>query len=72
MTVSSRVVLALDPGRLRCGLAVCDHAGVRVKAIAPPDALPRLVGAWQTRFGITDAVIGDRTGSAAVARSTRR
>jgi len=69
VTVSSRVVLAIDPGRLRCGLAVCDRAGVRVKAIAPPDALPRLVGEWQTRFGITDAVIGDRTGSQAVARS---
>jgi len=72
VTPSSRVVLAIDPGGLRCGLAVCDAAGVRARAIVSPDALPRLVGEWQARLGITEAVIGDRTGSAAVARSLER
>jgi hypothetical protein len=64
--------MAIDPGRGRCGVAVCDPAGVRARAVVSPDELPRLAGEWQARYGVTDAVIGDRTGSAAVAHSLER
>lgn len=60
--------MAIDPGRRRCGLAVCDAGGTRAKAVVAPDALARLVGEWHARFGVTDVVIGDRTAAAAVAR----
>ncbi len=63
MTPSSRVVLGIDPGWMRCGLAVCDVAGVRVRAIVSPEEIPRLVADWQARYGVTEVVMGNRTGS---------
>jgi hypothetical protein len=59
---AARVIMAIDPGWRRCGVAVCDAAGVRVRAVVSPEALPGLVDDWQTRYGVTEAVMGNRTG----------
>ncbi len=72
MTVGSRrVVLAIDPGRDKCGVAVADPDGVRDRAVIIPQALPDLVRAWQQRYGITDIVIGNRTASHDLAQMLR-
>ncbi|MGQ0550271.1 MAG: hypothetical protein ACT4PY_11465 [Armatimonadota bacterium] len=63
-----RVVLAIDPGREKCGVAVAERDGVRDRAVVAPQALPDLVRVWQRRYGVTDIVIGNRTASGDVAR----
>jgi hypothetical protein len=66
-----RVVLAIDPGRDKCGAAVAEAAGVRDRAVVPPQALPELVRTWYSRHGVTEIVIGNRTASTDVARMLR-
>lgn len=61
---SRRVVLAVDPGRKKCGLAVCERGRVLVRAVVDPDGLAARVMDWQTRYGVTEVVIGNRTGAA--------
>lgn len=63
-----RVVLAIDPGRDKCGVAIAEPGVVRDRAVVAPHALPDLVRAWQQRYGVTDIVIGNRTASGEVAR----
>jgi RNase H-fold protein (predicted Holliday junction resolvase) len=55
--------MAIDPGFSRCGVAVCDAAGVRARAVVSPEKLPHLVADWQARYDVTEVVMGDRTGS---------
>lgn len=66
-----RVVLAIDPGRDKCGVAVAEAGGVRDRAVVTPEALPDLVRAWYGRHGVTEIVIGNRTASRDVARMLR-
>ncbi|MGH2373450.1 MAG: hypothetical protein ACRDIC_08250 [bacterium] len=66
-----RVVLAIDPGRDKCGVAVAEAGGVRDRAVVAPEALPDLVRAWHRRYGVTDIVIGNRTASGEVAQMLR-
>lgn len=61
------MVLGVDPGRSKCGVAACAPTGVLARAIVPPDALPEMVMEWRDRYGITEIVVGNRTGSPAVA-----
>jgi hypothetical protein len=62
----SRVVLAVDPGRSKCGVAVCSAGGVQARRIVPVDLLSDLIVDWIGRYHVTDIVVGDRTGSSAV------
>ncbi len=62
--VSRRTVLAVDPGRSKCGVAVCERGRILARAVVPPDALAGQVKDWQARYPITEAVIGNRTGAA--------
>jgi len=65
------VVLAIDPGRSKCGVAVCAPGEVRARAIVAPQALPALVRDWQDRHRVTLIVVGNRTGSAEVIAGLR-
>ena len=69
MTPSGRrVVLAIDPGRSKIGVAVCEPGMVRSRAVIAPEALTGFVRDWMARYGVTEIVVGNRTGSdAAVA-----
>jgi RNase H-fold protein (predicted Holliday junction resolvase) len=58
-----RVVLGIDPGRRKCGAAVCTPDVVLARAVVTPDALAGLVRDWLTRYGVTEVVVGNRTGS---------
>ncbi len=64
-----RIVLAIDPGRDKCGVAVCEPGRVRDRAVVPSGMLPNLVREWQQRYGVTEVVIGNRTASKDVARA---
>ncbi len=61
-----RVVLAIDPGRSKVGVAVCEPGAVLARAVIPREAMPALVQQWQGRYAVTEVVVGNRTGSDAV------
>jgi hypothetical protein len=67
-----RVVLAVDPGRFKCGVAVCSAQGTLARAIVTLDALPAVVSEWQERFGVTEIVVGNRTGSGATMAAVQK
>ncbi|EAX47314.1 Resolvase, RNase H domain protein fold [Thermosinus carboxydivorans Nor1] len=62
------LVIAVDPGRDKCGVAVVSRdRGVLYKAVVPTAALAAAVAKLAREFGAATVVVGDRTtGSAAV------
>ncbi|HEX6971012.1 MAG TPA: hypothetical protein VF234_02190 [Limnochordia bacterium] len=57
-------VLAVDPGRLKCGIAVMDAEDrIRLKEVVPNDAVLARLLAYAERFAPAMVVLGDRTGS---------
>ncbi len=57
-------VLAVDPGREKCGVAVCASAGVLAHRVVPTDRLAAVVGEWTAAYGVKIILVGNRTGSA--------
>lgn len=66
-------VAALDPGRGKCGLVLCDPARLRVLAahVLPPPATGELLRRWHRELGLEQLVLGGGTGSAAWRRELR-
>lgn len=57
-------MLAVDPGREKCGMAVVTRAGaVLIQEIVPVCDLPLRVAHHIGRFGVETIVLGDRTGA---------
>ena len=56
-------VLGIDPGRDKCGMAVCVPGAVLVRTIVPPAEVPRVVVAWAAAHPIDVIVVGGGTGS---------
>lgn len=66
-------ILAIDPGRCKCGLAIVDPQGLVVqKMVADSGGLESLVSDLRDRFAIDRVVLGDRTHSKEVAVMVRR
>lgn len=63
-----RVVLAIDPGRSKCGVAVCRADRILAHQVVPLGALAAYVGDCRGTYGVTEVVVGDRTGADAVER----
>jgi RNase H-fold protein (predicted Holliday junction resolvase) len=63
-----RTVLAIDPGRSKCGVAVCEPGRVLSRAVIPLDSLPVYVAACRATHDIAEVVIGNRTGATQVER----
>lgn len=61
-------VLAVDPGRDKCGLAVVRPGEVLHREVVPRAELAGRVAELSGRFGVTAVVVGDGTGSPAVLR----
>lgn len=62
-----RRVLAIDPGRAKCGVAVVDaRAGVVHREIVAQERLEERVASLVRQHAPDAVVIGDRTGSAGV------
>lgn len=60
-------VLAVDPGRGKCGVAVVVPGGVLARRIVAPADLVPLVRAWIAAHAVEVVVIGGSTGFRAVA-----
>ena len=56
-------VLAIDPGREKCGIAVCGPAGVVAHRVVRVDDLPGTAGEWIASYGVDLIILGNRTGS---------
>jgi RNase H-fold protein (predicted Holliday junction resolvase) len=56
-------VLGIDPGRDKCGVAVCVPGRIAARAIVPPAAVPELVARWTAEYHVDTVVVGGGTGS---------
>lgn len=58
------VVVAVDPGRAKCGVAAVSMEGdVLARAVIAPDSLERTVREWAQKYSVVQLVVGDRTGA---------
>lgn len=58
------VVIAVDPGRTKCGVAAVTMDGdVLERAVITPETLEQHVKAWADRYPVVRIVVGDRTGA---------
>lgn len=65
-------VLAIDPGRAKCGIAVVSNAdGVLTRAIAAPDDIPSNVANLVSKYAPEIILIGSGTGAQAVISSLK-
>lgn len=61
-------VLAVDPGREKCGVAAMEESTVLARAVVPAPRLAGVVAEWTTRYRIDRILLGNRTGSQAIHR----
>jgi len=59
-------VLAVDPGREKCGVAVCGPEGVVARRVVAVSDLPSVARDWVATYGVRAVVVGDQTGCAHV------
>ncbi|MDR5682951.1 MAG: hypothetical protein QN163_02845 [Armatimonadota bacterium] len=59
----ARVVLAVDPGRDKCGLAVCTTEQVLHREVLPTGELVERVRSLVSHHGVDAILVGDQTGS---------
>lgn len=57
------IVLGIDPGRDKCGLAVVTENTVLTAQVAPRGGYLDSVRQWVNQYGVEQIVIGDGTGS---------
>ncbi len=58
------VVLAIDPGREKCGLAVLRENGeVLCQEVIDTATFLSVIAAWREKFSVTDFIIGNGTSS---------
>lgn len=55
-------VLAIDPGRAKCGVAVGRRGAILARAVVPLDALVHTVRVWVEAFGVGEVLLGAGTG----------
>ena len=60
--MSNAVVLAVDPGRDKCGMAVMAGSRVLAKRVVPAGDLGATAARWVREFGVNRLALGDRTG----------
>lgn len=59
----SKQILAVDPGRRKCGLAVVNAEGIAFREVVPCEEFPELVKSLYEKYQPTDVLLGDSTGS---------
>jgi len=65
--MSSPVVLAVDPGRVKCGIAVVDREGVVLhRAVVSTEELPTLLADLAAQHKPEAVLLGDGTGAEAL------
>lgn len=69
MTDRSRVVVGIDPGRAKCGLAVVSSDGVLERVVVSVDEVGLVAAELARRHHAALLVLGSRTGSDEVRRA---
>lgn len=59
-----RTILAIDPGREKCGLAVVSSKDVLHKEVVPREQIVQAVGALVEKHSLDRIIIGNGTGAA--------
>ena len=52
----------MDPGREKCGVAVCDPTGVLVQRVIPINELSRVSKQWADTYRVDMTIVGNQTG----------
>lgn len=66
-------VMAVDPGSAKCGLAVVDaQQRVLAREVVPTDQLEKVAAAWMAKYQPVLLLVGNGTGSRAVAERLRQ
>ncbi len=55
-------ILAVDPGRDKCGLVVSDKTTILDRSVVSMADLPNVLREWGTRYHVSQVALGDRTG----------
>ncbi len=61
-------ILAVDPGRDKCGIVVSEEATILDRAVVAIADLPNVLRVWRGRDHINQVALGDRTGRELVQR----
>jgi len=62
--MADRVVIAVDPGREKCGIAAVDQRrGVLIRQVIATSSLAEMVQEWAKMYHTTVVVLGSRTSS---------
>jgi RNase H-fold protein (predicted Holliday junction resolvase) len=61
-------ILAVDPGRDKCGLVVSDEATILDRSVVAIADLPNVLREWGREYRIDQVALGDRTGRETVQR----
>jgi RNase H-fold protein (predicted Holliday junction resolvase) len=64
-------VLAVDPGREKCGIAVCAPGAVLDHRVVAAQDFERAVREWAAAYGVDRVVVGSGTGARAAAEALR-
>jgi RNase H-fold protein (predicted Holliday junction resolvase) len=59
-------ILAVDPGRDKCGLVVSDGARILARSVVATADLPNVLREWGEHYHIDHVALGDRTGQETV------
>jgi len=59
-------ILAVDPGRDKCGVVVSDEVTILDRAVVAVADLPNLLREWGRKYHVDHVALGDRTGREAV------
>jgi RNase H-fold protein (predicted Holliday junction resolvase) len=59
-------ILAVDPGRDKCGLVVSDEATILARSVVAIADLPSVLREWGRQYHIDQVALGDRTGQETV------
>lgn len=65
----SLILLAVDPGREKCGLVAAENRTILARGIVPTAHAARTIREWAARYGVERIVMGDRTGAHELNRS---
>ncbi|MDR5710339.1 MAG: hypothetical protein QN140_11020 [Armatimonadota bacterium] len=66
------VVLAVDPGRGKCGIAVCSEEEILHREVTSREGLEERLRDLTARFRVAVVVVGDQTGAREVAALAER
>ena len=56
------IILAIDPGRDKSGVVVAEERVILERSVVPTARLGVVLRDWGSRYGVTQVVLGDRTG----------